>query len=158
MIYWAESVRRSYLREGGDKSFIMETCKKLCNPKIWRVAHFLIIFRIILSLLDTATDFYTMYRYSSIKKGLMQSAFIGILVSLILHNVISCVHGLFNLSKFHGRKNTIIWKNGWWKGVVLVTHFIGLGNIMLPLDTLLYAKNTDESQLNIRFVIMLLIL
>ena len=156
MIYGAKSVRRSYLRKGGVKSFVMETCKKLYNPKIWRVAHFLI--SIMLSLLDTTTDFYTMYRYSSIKKRLMQNAFIGILVSLILHNVISCVHGLLNLSKFHGRKNTIIWKNGWWKGVVLVTHLIGLGNIMLPLDTLLYAKNTDESQLNIRFVKMFLIL
>ena len=136
----------------------METCKKLCNPKIWRVAHVLIIFRIMLSLVDTATDFYTMYRYSTIKKRLMQSAFIASLVSLILHNVISCVHGLLNLSKFHGRKNTIIWKNGWWKGVVLVMHLIGLGNITLPLDTLLYTKNTDEIQLNLRFVTMFQIL
>ena len=137
---------------------MMETCKKIWNPKIWRVAHVPIIFRIMLSLVDTATDFYTMYRYSTIKKRLMQSAFIASLVSLILHNVISCVHGLFNLSKFHGRKNTIIWKNGWWKTAVLVMHLIGLGNIMLPLDTLLFTRNTDETQLNSRFVWIFLIL
>ena len=141
---------------------MMETCKKLCNPKIWKVAHVQIIFRIMLSLVDTGTDFYTVYRYKEkckyIKKWFMQSAYIASLASLILHNAISFVHGLLNLSKFHRRKNTIIWKNGWWKGVVLVTHLIGLGNIMLPLDTLLYTKNTDEIQLNLRFVTMFLIL
>ncbi len=141
---------------------MMETCKKLCNPKIWKVAHVQIIFRIMLSLVDTGTDFYTVYRYKEkckyIKKWFMKSAYIASLASLILHNAISFVHGLLNLSKFHRRKNTIIWKNGWWKGVVLVTHLIGLGNIMLPLDTLLYTRNTDEIQLNLRFVTLFLIL
>ena len=122
------------------------------ETKRWTPVYIVIIFRIALSVVDTITDLDTMYRYSCIKSLLVEKALYGTMISIILHNIFSSVHGLIYISRFHKKTNIMIWRCLWWKGVTLFAHVIGLGNVMLPLDIILSGKNMDKDQLEKRFV------
>ena len=107
--------------------------------------------RIALSLADSATDFYTAYRYSIMSGPWKNLAFYGLLASLLFHNIISSIHGLWNLFAFHKSKPLGILDSAWWRLLLIVAHLLGLGSVTLPLTLIFSAKFMDEGQFKARY-------
>ena len=113
-----------------------------------------IAFKIALPLCDSATDIYTLYRYYHSNKPLM---FIALMVSfstILIHNIISTLHGIYTISQFHEHTPLSIWKNASWKCFTVVLHALGLGGIGIPVEIILLFPYLDQNQLIDRYLLV----
>ena len=97
--------------------------------------------KIFLPIFDMVTDIYTLLRYFDPEKSFMQKVFYTSLVTILLHNIISGIHGVYNISRLNKQKKLHIWSSSQWKFVIIILYAIGLGSIVCPMEFILAIKD-----------------
>ena len=103
-------------------------------------------FKILFPVFDTVTDVYTLYRYYDPSKSLILKAFTFSLVTILAHNLISSIHGIVSISKFHLQSPLFVWKCAFWKSFTISLYAVGLGSIISPINAILSNDNYSVSE------------
>ena len=99
--------------------------------------------KIFLPIFDMVTDVYSLIRYFEPEKSFMKKVFYTSLVTILLHNIISGIHGVYNISRLNKQKKLHIWSGSRWKFVIIVLYAIGLGSIVCPIEFILAIKDNS---------------
>ena len=90
-----------------------------------------------LPLIDLSTDVYTIYMYFEPSKSLLMKAFYISLFVTCFHNAVSIACGLTRLKALHHKKKLAIWGSTGWKCLTVISHTLGVGGILVPLEAIL---------------------
>ena len=102
--------------------------------------------KIVLPIADMATDIYTTARFYDSKKSYMQRVFYASFFAILLHNLVSGIHGVHRISRMNKEGPVAVWSGKKWKMVTLLLYAMGLGSIVVPIEVAKMASDTDPNR------------
>ena len=101
-----------------------------------KVNHISLAVKILLPTVDIVTDVYTLSRYYDPEKSFMQMIFYVSFITILFHNIISGIHGVYYISRMNKESNLVIWSDYRWKSLTAMLYFMGLGSIVCPIEVI----------------------